>query len=1034
VNRIRKHPKACVLCIFAFSLIIYSIFSTPLALAEDSVNLSPFQCGDGQFIITTIGGDTVWQNISGHIYFYFDVPESFTFTPGSPVYVKVTYYDEAYGTVGLEYDSTRGSTIPDIYYCSETHTRSSRVNSCTFVDSYHELLLPQFAGRQNGGADFRLNLADGEEVPNSVKSVTVQNFPFNDSEFQYILSKPWLSSYTGPTKDYVTRNSLNHKVMVGYQGWFRAPNDLADKGWIHWCRDGVMIPTNFTVDQWPDLTGFHTDELFKAADIETRNGQPAYVFSSTTRATIRRHFQWMRKYNIDGAFLQRFVHPDMSGAWGHNEWVLHHVREAANLEGRIWAIEYDVSSLENNPDAFEIITTDWKWLVDVVGILDDQRYAYEGDKPVVFIWGLPYPDKGFPKTTANAIVDYFKNDPDYGGNYVIGGFPWWWRTITDWYDHFQRYDGALAWMPGNQAGYTADYEMLSGWGIDYFPHVWPGFSWANLMKQSGNEDYWPRNGGTFFWQKIYEALGSGASRLFIGMFDEYDEGTAIMPMTDDPPNPPLDWGRFIDNDGRPSDWWMMLSGEAKETLLSYRPYSPVMPTEEELANRSNIGPEAWIDLETIDVNHLLYLRQPGDGQTSAGTYAGRNCRYNTTSGTDLYFYFDVAAAFAHQVSEGLDVTIEIEYYDRDGNIELSLEYDSVSRAYTLHPKIITTQGSGEWRTVRFNIADAYFGNRQNDGSDFRLRLVQNARVHVDRVWVSRETYNPIILVGKELAVDFSVNGLWHYDGSSWTSLASCNPDGIVDWTGGMAVDFDTYGVWNYDGTTWSQLAGWNPENIIAWNNGLSVDFGGNGLWSYDGSSWTSLASWDPDDGMVEWAGGMAVDFGVSYGLWNYTGTTWSQLAAWEAEYGIAWNSGLAVDFGSNGLWYYGGTSWTSLAGWNPDGMVDWTGGLAVDFDTYGTWNYDGTTWTQLAGWNPEDDMVSWTDGIAVDFGSNGLWSYDDGSSWTSLAGWNPEEMEAWANGLAVDFGAAYGLWNYDGSFWSNLAGWDSEDIIDVDLY
>jgi len=289
-------------------------------------------------------------------------------------------------------------------------------------------------------------------------------------------------------------------------------------------------------------------------------------------------------------------------------------------------------------------------------------------------------------------------------------------------------------------------------------------------------------------------------------------------------------------------------------------------------------------------------------------------------------------------------------------------------------------------------------------------------------------YNDSFVFG-ELAVDFGSNGLWHYDGS-WTSLASWNPDGLVEWTGGMAVDFDTYGTWNYDGTTWTQLAGWNPEDdMVNWIDGIAVDFGANGLWSYDGSSWTSLASWNPD-GMGEWTGGLAVNFGATYGLWNYDGTTWTQLASWEAEYGIAWNSGLAIDFGSNGLWYYDGSSWTILASWNPDGLVEWTGGMAVDFDTYGTWNYNGTTWTQLAGWNPEDDMVNWIDGIAVDFGANGLWSYD-GSSWTSLAGWNPEEIEAWANGLAADFGAVYGLWNYSGSAWSSLAGWDSEDIIDL---
>jgi len=292
--------------------------------------------------------------------------------------------------------------------------------------------------------------------------------------------------------------------------------------------------------------------------------------------------------------------------------------------------------------------------------------------------------------------------------------------------------------------------------------------------------------------------------------------------------------------------------------------------------------------------------------------------------------------------------------------------------------------------------------------------------------------------GDELALDFGPAGLWDYDGTTWTHLAAWDPDdGMVEWTGGLAVDFGvTHGLWNYDGTTWTHLAAWDPENDanygIAWNNDLAVDFGTNGLWSYDGTTWTNLAAWNPD-GISEWTGGLAVNFGATNGLWNYDGTTWTHLAAWESEYEIAWNNDLAVDFDTNGLWSYDGTTWTNLASWNPDLMVEWTGGLAVDFDTYGLWNYDGTTWTQLAAWNPENEMVNWSDGIAVDFGPNGLWSYD-GSSWTSLATWNPEEIEAWTNGLAVDFGAVYGLWNYSGSAWSNLAGWDSEDMIDIDLY
>jgi hypothetical protein len=110
--------------------------------------------------------------------------------------------------------------------------------------------------------------------------------------------------------------------MVGYQGWFRTPNDLADRGWAHWCRGDEMIPENFTVDMWPELTCFEPDELFPAGSVTTRSGKPAQVFSSTAPETVRRHFRWMRQYNIDGAFLQRFATAGSSGAYGHDEWVL----------------------------------------------------------------------------------------------------------------------------------------------------------------------------------------------------------------------------------------------------------------------------------------------------------------------------------------------------------------------------------------------------------------------------------------------------------------------------------------------------------------------------------------------------------------------------------------------------------------------------------------------------------------------------------------------------------------------------------------
>ena len=750
-ERAQVHMRKWIIVLASF------LAFAPSLLGIDTLSLTPtFVAGDGQFTSTTINGQVVWQSTNNSFYLYFDVPSTFTFTTGMPVYVQVVYYDTGYGTLRVQYDSTYSSQLADKYHPAEAHTRSSRVNSQSFVTSYQQLLKPLFANNENNGTDFRL-VVFSTTPPLSVKSVTIQNTPFADTNFLYVLTKPWLAPYSGPTQDYVTNNTLNHKVMVGYQGWFRAPNDLSDQGWVHWCRTNDMQAKDFTVDMWPALssertnlsgfwpgvTAFPSNELFQAQNVLTRSGRQAYLFSSTTKETVRRHFQWMRQYNMDGAFLQRFASPTASGAYGYDEWVLAQVREAAHQEGRIWAIEYDISSLVNS-NVVDVITNDWKWLCDVVGVRDDSRYAHENGKPVIFIWGLPFSDRNIAQSNGNFIVDWFHTNSVYGGNYVIGGVPNTWRSMTTWLPHFQKYDGIQVWQSTasqGDKGYSNDVAQCNTWGIDYFPHVWPGFSWANLMKQTGTTQLTPRQGGAFYWNQLYLAEGSSATLLFIGMFDEYDEGTAIMPMTDDPPTTSTNptYGRFITNENYSVDWWMTLTSEARDMLLKQRPYvnTNSMPTEASTTNRANIGSQAWIDLGTTNQSHSLYLMpNAADGNTLAETLAGRDCLYNANPTNDHYFYFHVDPSYAFQAAGGLDVTIDVEYYDRSNNVTLDLQYNGTNGVYTVHPKQIQTQGSSEWRTVRYNIADAYFGGRQNGGADFRLNVVDNLAVHLDRIWVT----------------------------------------------------------------------------------------------------------------------------------------------------------------------------------------------------------------------------------------------------------------------------------------------------------
>jgi len=104
-----------------------------------------------------------------------------------------------------------------------------------------------------------------------------------------------------PPKDNTT---LKGKVMVGYQGWFRTPNDPEGSGWFHW---GNIPEKSFSVDMWPDISQYPPGVLEKAADVKLKSGKQAWLFSSVWPEVADTHFRWMREHDIDGAFLQRFV-------------------------------------------------------------------------------------------------------------------------------------------------------------------------------------------------------------------------------------------------------------------------------------------------------------------------------------------------------------------------------------------------------------------------------------------------------------------------------------------------------------------------------------------------------------------------------------------------------------------------------------------------------------------------------------------------------------------------------------------------------
>ncbi|MEO5714988.1 MAG: PA14 domain-containing protein [Luteolibacter sp.] len=445
------------------------------------------------------------------------------------LYVKVAYLDDGYGRLNVQLIQDGEKPLKPDRFLGCQRTNSGKVVSA----------LMRMSGIRDSGkgeVSVRIGIERSAGAKLSISNVSVQDAPFEEPNFRYVISDPWNGPYRGPRVKPADNSTLKGKVMTGYQGWFRTPNDPEGGGWVHW---GNMQEGVFSTDMWPDVSQYPPSLLEKAAEVKLKSGRPAYLFSSAWPGVVDTHFRWMRENDIDGAFLQRFVSDDFNSIKGGPEWVLANVRAAASREGRIWAVEYDVSGY---PDAklLETLKTDWKWFVDRFNGLDDPNYAHEGGKAVVFIWGLPFQNRGISPLTTNAVVDFFRNDPKYGGNYVIGGIPGDWRKMdAAWQQHFKKYECVLSWMSQSYAEDIADFRKLD---LSYYSHVKPGFSRANLKHlPSGDSSlaYTPRDGGRYYWSQFSKAAKAGSDRMFIGMFDEYDEATAIIPMSDDPPPTPV---------------------------------------------------------------------------------------------------------------------------------------------------------------------------------------------------------------------------------------------------------------------------------------------------------------------------------------------------------------------------------------------------------------------------------------------------------------------------------------------------------------
>ena len=397
-----------------------------------------------------------------------------------------------------------------------------------------------------------------------------------------------LQPYSGPHVKGVDTSTLKGKAMTGYQGWFNCEGDGANLGWTHWTRNRhrPFGPSNVTVDLWPDISEYTTEELFES-EFRLQDGSHAKVFSSFKRDTVLRHYRWMREYGIDGAFVQRFANGlHNPSIMNHKNAVLTHSREGANRNGRAYAVMYDLSGLPAG--GVKHVIEDWKMLRNQMQIGLDSGYLKHKGQPLVAVWGIGFNDgRKYTLAECKALIEFLKAD----GCSVMVGIPSFWRELKrdalnnpNLHEILKLADVISPWTPGRyrnpteasrhgQEVWAKDIQWCQKHDLDYLPVVFPGFSWHHLNKEAPLDQI-PRLKGQFLWSQFTAAKKAGAEMIYVAMFDEVDEATAIFKCTNEPP---VGDEPFLTYEGLSTDHYLWLTGEAGRMLRGDRPATMKIP-------------------------------------------------------------------------------------------------------------------------------------------------------------------------------------------------------------------------------------------------------------------------------------------------------------------------------------------------------------------------------------------------------------------------------------------------------------------------
>jgi hypothetical protein len=386
--------------------------------------------------------------------------------------------------------------------------------------------------------------------------------------------------------------------MYGYQGWFNCSGDGANNGWNHYENDGSFKDGYCHIDFWPDVSEY-TKKY--STPFKFSGGSTAYVFSSYDAQTVDVHFKWMRDYNQDGAFMQRFTHSIRSSTTkNHYMKVFDNAVLAANKYDRALSIRYDITDCDR--DDYKDLLADLDELNSKYNFFSrtgSKTFLHHNGKPLIAIGGIGWEDDGVDISDrgylreAQYIIDGLRSR----GYSIMMRVPAHWRITggqfvtsatnqAKFYTQLKRCDIVMPW----HVGAYSEENYLGTWpnrikddiawcktnALDYVPVVYPGFSRYNLSGRTDTNSFRARNKGSFYWKQVSRSMSMGAEMMFLAQFDEVDEGTQFFKCVRPAPSASLSKFKTYESDVQ-NDHYLWLAGESGRMLRKEKAYTTILP-------------------------------------------------------------------------------------------------------------------------------------------------------------------------------------------------------------------------------------------------------------------------------------------------------------------------------------------------------------------------------------------------------------------------------------------------------------------------